>query len=467
MLPPWAAGAILMNSLAEINELRASDSRESSVHLVADGVASSLQLDSLRSFIDASGTSSSGNGRWSTVDAYRGGTVEIEGLEIARGLDIRGDHVATPELSSLYQGRLHFSGVGEFTYPKLGEAPNATLSATGPDLYLPSLRTATGSTIFADNGSLISAPLLQTVDASHLRAYDGATVSLPQVTHYDAKSTGNDQTRIIRAEGPGSLIDLSGLTSIINGTHYNSHIRIDAFAGGDIDLSSVQEIRDVNAGDTRRRSIDIQADGTDTLINLKSLVNFIDVSGTGPGAINARWSTLTSLNEGVIWADALAETSGVHVELGGGSSSQSDSQSAADSGEGQEDDTKGQAQPPAVTVQDASLAPQWTSGNVADGEVSFNLSQIVLEFDKALKPTSVVPSSVELFAVGEDGAVGTSDDTLVAIESLIVADERLIVRPAQPLGSAQFHLRVDGVAIEDSDGNVAGEDLALTFRSRS
>ena len=86
-------------------------------------------------------------------------------------------------------------------------------------------------------------------------------MALPSFATYNHASTGNNQYRTWRVEGAGSRIDLSGLTTVTGGTHYNSRIIVEALAGGTIDMSNVSRIEDPNSGDTRQRAIQIKADG--------------------------------------------------------------------------------------------------------------------------------------------------------------------------------------------------------------
>ena len=63
---------------------------------------------------------------------------------------------------------------------------------------------------------------------------------------------------------------------ITGGTYYYDRISIQAAGGGVIDLSKVAQIADPTDGDTTYRSIDVTADGTDSLVKLDSLTRYTD-----------------------------------------------------------------------------------------------------------------------------------------------------------------------------------------------
>ena len=99
---------------------------------------------------------------------------------------------------------------------------------------------------------------------------------MPAVTSYDHGSTGINQQRTWRAEGAGSTIDLSELTSILGGTHFGSNLSVQALTGGSIDLSGVVTILESETGKPEYRRIDLGAVGVSSTITLTSLEVFAD-----------------------------------------------------------------------------------------------------------------------------------------------------------------------------------------------
>ena len=74
---------------------------------------------------------------------------------------------------------------------------------------------------------------------------------------YDHAGTDNYQHRVIRAEGVGSLIDLSRVATITGGTFYDNRLFIQAVNGGEVNLEQVESITDAESGNQGRRSIDV------------------------------------------------------------------------------------------------------------------------------------------------------------------------------------------------------------------
>ncbi len=118
-----------------------------------------------------------------------------------------------------------------------------------------------------------------------LVAEDGGKISLPGATEYNNASTGNYQDRWISATGPGSEISLAGVTQIVGGGGYDADIRIEATAGGKIDLSSVIQIEDPDSGDQRRREVTISAYDPGSLIDLSALRSIRDRNSDGVSSI--------------------------------------------------------------------------------------------------------------------------------------------------------------------------------------
>src|SRR5262249_23593674 len=76
-----------------------------------------------------------------------------------------------------------------------------------------------------------------TVTGASLAATGGATLSLPNLTSFTNTTTANSQTRTLQASGAGSVLDLRNVASITNGQNYDTHLAIQALAGGTVNLS--------------------------------------------------------------------------------------------------------------------------------------------------------------------------------------------------------------------------------------
>jgi hypothetical protein len=150
---------------------------------------------------------------------------------------------------------------------------------------------------------------------SSLVATAGGKLTLPAVTSYGQASTDLFQTRTLHADGAGSMLDLSHVLGLTNGTNYDARLVIEALAGGVVDLRGATRIDDPSGGDTRQRSVGISADaGT---IRLDTLTTFTDVNGTASGNVDGRWSSLVARNGGNITAPNLATLQGVDLSYDG------------------------------------------------------------------------------------------------------------------------------------------------------
>ena len=167
------------------------------------------------------------------------------------------------------------------------------------------------------------------IDGVSLFATAGGEISLPGATSYAHVSDANGQHRRIEADGTGSRIDLNGVTSIRGGTHYRSRLSILARAGGMVDLASTREIIDPTEGNTRQRSIGLEASGDGSQIVLASLETFIDRDVARHFVFDAGLhSRLVAAAGGSIHADLLTEIRGVEL-IAGGEGSVTTSQLAA------------------------------------------------------------------------------------------------------------------------------------------
>src|SRR5262249_34971597 len=151
--------------------------------------------------------------------------------------------------------------------------------------------TLTSGQLVADGGSSVTIAGLTSIDGSSFLATGGGHLTVPAAS-YSFADTQNSPSRVFRAEGIGSLLELKNLTPITNGNSYNSQTRIEAVGGATVDLRAVTQLADVSSGDTRFRSIDVLVDGFGSTLRLDALASFTDASGTSAGFTDGRWSTL-------------------------------------------------------------------------------------------------------------------------------------------------------------------------------
>ncbi|MCA9262275.1 MAG: hypothetical protein KDA60_00440 [Planctomycetales bacterium] len=258
------------------------DLRYRSTDIVSDGTGSLIDLSALIRFVDSFGVVSDDQGLWSTLQARNDGEIRASQLAELAGVHWILDGSNGPALDSIttfIDGQLTFSGGGEFLLPELGSLASANVRAT--------------------NASMVTFANVTNADSVTLIAEDGASISLPRVLRLTHGSTRVGQERELRAIGPDSLLDLSHVTEIRNGTQYGARWDILALGGGEVRLDSATTITETSTGDTRLRAIDVVASGEGSGVHLPSLAEFIDVSG-GSTSANNLWSRLTAEFRGTI-----------------------------------------------------------------------------------------------------------------------------------------------------------------------
>ncbi len=248
--------------------------------LLANGAGSVLDLSSLTSLVGASSYSTL------SIDAQAGGKVNLSNVTgqpsgriyaNAQGTNSIIDFSKLPELfsDSQYDSELEAGSGGAILTGAL-----ATLNRG--DLQLD------------DNQSSITTSHITSITSSNLYVYGGGDLAFPALSQF---SQPNGATLL--ANGAGSVLDLSSLTSLVGASSYST-LSIDAQAGGKVNLSNV----------TSQPSgrIYANAQGTNSIIDFSKLPELFSDSqydsgleaGTG-GAILT--GALTTLNRGDLQLD--------------------------------------------------------------------------------------------------------------------------------------------------------------------
>ncbi len=290
----YSGGVINLSKTQSITDPVTGDGNYRSIDVSSTGVGSLVRLDALTSFIDQYAFDF-GAGIYSSLSATQGGEVRVPLLTNLQGVNLaigRDSTISTNQMISFISGRISVSNAGDVSFPNL---------------------TAIVDTDFEVEKSLLQLPLITKLEGNSLTALARGEIRLPQVTSYAHKSTGNNQQRTIRVDGAGSLIDLSGVTSILGGTHYNSHLSISAYSGGVINLSKTQSITDPATGDVNYRSIDVSSTGVGSLVRLDALTSFIDQNAYDFGA--GLYSSLSVAQGGEVRAPLLTNLQGVSLSV--------------------------------------------------------------------------------------------------------------------------------------------------------
>lgn len=287
-------GAIDLGAVALITDTAGGDARQRQVRVVADGPGSVIDLTSLATVDDLD------IDLRSVLSVSGGGSIDAPILADLTGFSLDLDGTGTfpvGQILTMTNGAVTVSGIDQ-AFAALTQARGTIFTANGVHVDLGQLTDLTRSTVELTSGGTADLDLVSVIDGASFLVAGGVSLLLPSIpSSYDFASTGNSQTRTFRAEGAGSVLDLSNLTSIANGTHYGSTFVIEALTGGRIELGMVTEIVDPAPGDTRQRDVLITAEGFGSVIDLSNLLVFHDLNGDLPSRISA-------LNGGLVQWDS-------------------------------------------------------------------------------------------------------------------------------------------------------------------
>ncbi|MEK6259848.1 MAG: Ig-like domain-containing protein [Planctomycetota bacterium] len=206
----------------------------------ANGTGSRIDLSGVTSYVGSFDASTALGTHYVFVQAMAGGTVDLSGVVTLTG-----------------QTNISADGAGSIVNLAAAQTLNGG-AATKFDRAEP-------FKLIVRNGGTIQTPNVRTLNSVSLYAFNGLTLDLHLVTSYSGMGAdGIGRYAIIQANGTGSRIDLSGVTSYVGsfsastalGTHY---VFVQAVAGGTVDLSGVVTL----TGQT-----DISADGAGSVVNL-------------------------------------------------------------------------------------------------------------------------------------------------------------------------------------------------------
>ncbi|MEO1527560.1 MAG: CARDB domain-containing protein, partial [Planctomycetota bacterium] len=248
----------------------------------------------------------------SRLEAKTGATILSDALVNVRGVDIIDDgtgSITLAQLESLNNSELTLSG-DDLALNQLSYAVGGRLDLNGVNLTLPLVESLAFGSIIATAGASLTAPLLTNIDGANINLSGGVTVSLPGVTHYRHGGTSSQQDRSWLADGIGTRLELPNLESIFGGTGYDNDMTIRATGGAVVDLSSLNQLRDLPDGDRRLRSFQVTASGAGSSIDLSSLERIIDSSYS-----NHQYSVLDASQDGQLIAPVLVDLMGVESTI--------------------------------------------------------------------------------------------------------------------------------------------------------
>uniref|UniRef100_UPI003563CF86 hypothetical protein n=1 Tax=Stieleria sp. TaxID=2795976 RepID=UPI003563CF86 len=259
-------GAIDLARASQISEPDTGNTSGRGVHVTADGPGSVIDLSSLTTFTDIgeSPVSHGAASGHSSLTVTRGGTIAAPALTTTTGVHIAADEGSDFSFELIVDATdsiLQAAGSGTLSFASLASAAGTAIQIDGHAASLPTLTDLSAGSLFVQGGGTADAPRLVNIDSATLIASDGMTLSLPAVTSIKHETTAPNQSATLRAEGFGSRLDLSAVTSIQNGDDYNSRVFVEALSGAVVDLSSVQTIEDPDVGNASQRRIELLGEG--------------------------------------------------------------------------------------------------------------------------------------------------------------------------------------------------------------
>lgn len=112
---------------------------------------------------------------------------------------------------------------------------------------------------------------------------DGERLVLPMLHRYEAPAEADGIVRL-RAEGPGSVLNLPNLTNLVGNPRPNGYLHIEAIAGGRVELPALLAMTQPTDGTqpSAPRGIRVLADGPGSVVDLTALKHLRDLAHT-PG----------------------------------------------------------------------------------------------------------------------------------------------------------------------------------------
>jgi hypothetical protein len=322
LIEAFNGGAIDLGQVVQIADSDEGNGFDRYMQILAEGssngVPSRIDLSSLVQFIDRS----SHGGLNSKLTATGGGEILAGNLttlqHVHLTLDVP-DAISTAQIERVLDGKVSVSGAGQtFSFPVLENGSGTVFEVTaGAHAELGALQRLVRGTISLSGGGTANVPNVTNIDGASFLVTGGVTLTLPAaVTNYSFAATPDSswETRVFRATGPGSRLELQGLKEILGADQRFSMVLIEALGGGEIDLGQVVQIADSDEGNGSDRYMQIRAEGSSngvpSRIDLSSLVQFIDRSSHG--GLNSK---LTATGGGEILAGNLTTLQHVHLTL--------------------------------------------------------------------------------------------------------------------------------------------------------
>lgn len=217
--------------------------------VTADGSSSVVDLSAMTNLLSAPGFQSP----HSLLEVHNSGTIIAPNLTNLEKVDI--------ELS--ISGTLATSQITQYT------GGSATIDGIFADFS--NAITIDRSNFTLQNGGTVNLNSVTNLYRTGFYVYDGVTLTLPAATTYAAGESGISESVTLRADGPGSYLDLSAIVNLSGDVGWNGKFYVEALNGGYIDLSNSTTITVGN--------MLVLADGTSSTVNLSGFTAMVSTPG--------------------------------------------------------------------------------------------------------------------------------------------------------------------------------------------
>ncbi len=219
--------------------------------------------------------------------ATTGGSLIVQGV---------GASFAAAGAAAIDGANLTLSDGGAMSLPAGTTLKNGSLTIDNTAAGFSSLVDLTGSTVTLRNGGTADLHNVAKIDGASLFVSGGVTLALPGVLGYTGSSSTSST---MKADGAGSLIDLSSITSFAGPTA-NGALTVEAVNGSQVSLSHIAAIGSGHAS--------FSADGTNSQIDLSALTSFTGTDGQ---------SSIEATSDGTILLSLLAQLDAVDLYVAG------------------------------------------------------------------------------------------------------------------------------------------------------
>ncbi len=199
-------------------------------------------------------------------------------------------------LTSLSGTNLTLDGTGTIATSQITSYTSGTLSLTAGAVNLSALTDIDGSAFQVSGAVTFTLPAVTSATGPSFEVSGGASLTVPALTAYTG---GNGYSDTLEATGTGSVLSLPNLASITENTSFYSLTKVQALAGGDVQLPALTQL---SGG-----PVQLESDGTGSQLSVSALISF-----QGRGTITD-YSSLQITNGGTVTDTDLSAISGVSL----------------------------------------------------------------------------------------------------------------------------------------------------------